>query len=100
VIAGSPSAGRGYLVLASASGTIPGMDLNGFVLPLNPDDLLLLTIAAANTPLLTRTLGTLNSLGRASAALNLPPILLGAPIPLHFASAVFDVPTSTVTATS
>jgi len=100
LIAGSPSAGRGYLVLASAAGTIPGIDLNGFVLPLNPDDLLLFTIATANTPLLTRTLGTLNSLGRASAALNLPPILLGAPLPVHFASAVFDVPTSTVTATS
>jgi hypothetical protein len=86
--------------MASASGTIPGIDLNGFVLPLNPDDLLLFTIAAANTPLLARTLGTLSSLGRASAALNLPPLLLGAPLPVHFAGAVYDVPTSTATATS
>ena len=99
LIAGSAQAGLAYFLLASVSGTSPGITANGFVLPLNLDDVLLFTIDNANTPLLMQTMGTLSPLGRATASLNLPPGVY-TPVSGNFAFAVYDLATLTVTATS
>lgn len=99
-IAGTPEAGRVYLLLASASGTSPGISSGGFVLPLNPDAVFDFTVAFANTPILTQTLGALSSLGRATSFLNLPALSVPGPVPLHFAGAVLDPLTLAVTATT
>jgi hypothetical protein len=67
-----PAPGAGYFVLASLSGTSPGVALSGGVLPLNPDGLFYASLSAPNGPLFQQTLGVLDSAGRASAAVLVP----------------------------
>jgi hypothetical protein len=100
VIAGTPFAGKTYIVLASGSGTTPGTSLNGHNLPLNMDAFFDFTIENANTPLLTNTFGTLDALGRATAMLNLPPGVLTSAFQSHVACAIVDLATPVVVATT
>lgn len=88
---GVTNATHTYVLGASASGTTPGISINGFLLPLNPDPVLTFTIQNANSTLLVDTIGTLDASGRATASVNLPSginSLIGAQ--LDFAYAVLD----------
>lgn len=70
--AGTANAGRSYVLLASASGTSPGMSLPGGLttLPLNWDDVTWLVYKGLNTPFFTDFMGTLDVNGQASAQFN------------------------------
>jgi hypothetical protein len=77
--AGAALAAQPYLVLASASGTQPGLTLQGGIhLPLNPDWLLEFTVHAGPLPFFAGSLGVLDASGRATATLALPPGALAA----------------------
>ena len=67
------AAGGQALVLATLSGTVPGTNVNGVLLPLNFDDVLLFTLTTANTGPLQGTFTTLDGSGRAQAVLAAPP---------------------------
>ena len=69
----APGAIRFYLVIASASGTAPGLPVDGVLLPLNFDPLLNASLASANGAIWQTTFGVLPQNGQASASLNLPP---------------------------
>lgn len=71
--AGQQHAFKSYFLLASASGTTPGIQLDGaHVLPLNMDSLLLHTRVAPNTMPLARSFGLLDIQGRAQATFYVP----------------------------
>lgn len=75
---GAGLAGRTYLLLASNSGTSPGIPLSpSLVLPLNPDPLLFLSLQMAVQGSLPGFFSTLDPTGWRSATLNVPPGLLG-----------------------
>jgi len=74
--AGAGFAGRGYLALASASGSVPGIPGPGFTVPLNPDALFFVSYAIRNSAILQMTEGTLDGSGRAAARLVAPAGLL------------------------
>ncbi|MEZ5967409.1 MAG: hypothetical protein R3F56_26465 [Planctomycetota bacterium] len=84
--AGSASAGRGYLLLGSASGTA-GFTFRGLNVPLTPDGYFAFTLTSPNTFPLTASLGNLDAAGQAAASLTLPaglsPALIG--VVLHHA---------------
>jgi hypothetical protein len=98
--AGAAAAGAPYIVLASASGTAPGVPLPGVsqlgsapVLPLVRDGWLLASLFAPNAPPYTNSAGVLDAAGRAVAHFTLPPLpaAVGAPqLTLHHAALVFD----------
>jgi chitinase len=68
---GTPSrAGRTYLVLASLSGTNPGLPLQGGLLPLNFDFLMQASAQLAGGALFPGGFGVLDAQGNASAALD------------------------------
>lgn len=71
--------GSTYLVAGSVSGTSPGIDLGGLIVPLNPDIYFLLSVELPNT-IIGNSLGTLDAFGRGRATFTLPqgyPELLG-----------------------
>lgn len=70
--AGTECGGRPYLLLASASGSVPGtpLPLGKSVLPLNWDPLTELTATLANSPFFIDFMGTLNAGGGAQAVFN------------------------------
>ncbi len=70
--AGPARAGELYVILGSASGTVPGLLLDGLVLPLNFDAYLLSTLKNFNKGAYKRTLGFLDSDGRADALIRIP----------------------------
>ena len=72
LIAGSGGPGAIYLVLGSASGTSPGLPLDGYVLPLVPDNWTDLTIAQANIGVFGNTFSVFDAQGRATATLTIP----------------------------
>jgi hypothetical protein len=88
-IFGTPLAGMHYYLLASMSGTTPGIPVDGITFPLNFDSLLEFTYTKANSSALSQTSVTLDSLGRAQSTVNLPAGLTG-PAQVHFAGAVYD----------
>src|SRR5262245_55898810 len=49
IIAGTALAGAGYVLLASGSGTTPGIPIDGYVVPLNYDWMTAYTLLNANT---------------------------------------------------
>lgn len=65
--------GRSYLVLASASGTNPGVNIGTAHLPLNFDGLFGLTLGSPNRAPYALTAGVLGFAGNANSALTLPP---------------------------
>jgi uncharacterized Ntn-hydrolase superfamily protein len=81
---GAGAAGDVYVLLASASGTVPGAPVGGVWLPLNPDWLLLESAAQAGGALLPGSLGVLDAAGRAGAAFVAPSGLLTPLIGLRF----------------
>ncbi len=63
-------------ILALSLGRSPGIPLpDGRVIPLNIDDLLLLSIQSPSTVFLTNNFGFLNANGQTTATMNLPNIL-------------------------
>jgi hypothetical protein len=90
--AGPQSAGDLYLVLGSASGTLPGIPLDGLEVPLVLDAYTWFTAQKPNLAPLVETLGQLDPLGRAQAALQLPPATSPslAGVTLHHAFVVLD----------
>jgi len=65
-------AGRPYLLLGSASGTSPGVPWNGQTLALNPDRFFEFLLAHPGAPHFVGSAGNLDSVGRATASLELP----------------------------
>ena len=69
-------AGDTYIVAGTTAGTVPGLVVNGVPVPLNddgPGGYMAFTLVAANSPLLPGSLGTLDSQGLGTAALQVPP---------------------------
>ena len=82
------NASRLYWIFGSVTGTSPGVTLGSAVgsvnIPLNPDVWTDITIAQANTRLLTKTKGTLDATGKGSASLNVPRTNISAAIGVKF----------------
>ncbi len=72
VDAGQGFAGSIYLILGSASGSVPGVAFGNVVLPLNQDDYMTATFNGANSAIFTNTFGLLDAQGRAAASINVP----------------------------
>jgi len=94
ISAGPAFGGQLYWLVGSASGTTPGLVLDGETLPLNPDGWMLQTLSLANSALLPNSLGALDGAGQAfGAALVVPagaaPGLAGTT--LHHAATIFDL---------
>ncbi len=94
---GAAHAGKLYFLIGSASGTAPGIVLDGQLLPLNIDTYTLLTAANPNQPPLGNSLGLLDGNGAASMTFSLPagavsPAAVG--LVLHHAVAVLSPATS------
>jgi hypothetical protein len=90
--AGPSHAGESYLVLGSASGTAPGLPVDGQLLPLVFDAWTAYTLSAPNQGPLIQTFGTLDGQGRALAAVQLTPPLPAslAGLTLHHAFVALD----------
>lgn len=91
-----------YLVFGSASGTTPGLTVDGFNLPLNFDAYFSLSLSGANQPPFSNTLGFLDANGRASARVKVPAGVLNpstAGLTFNHAYATFG-PAGNVTSTS
>ena len=98
---GPAHAGALHLVLGSVTGNVPGIPIDGHVLPLNYDPYLQLTLNGGG--LVLGGVGFLDAAGSASAALVAPPgvipaVLIGSQ--LHHAWAGLDLLTGLVTITS
>jgi gluconolactonase len=65
---------RLYAILASASGTAPGLVLESTRIPINLDAFTALALELATTPVLANFVGLLDANGTAAASLNLPPL--------------------------
>lgn len=89
---GAVHAGRSYLVVGSATGTTPGITLNGLHVPLNPDAYTTLLVGHGGGVPFVGFRGVLDAQGEASAAFvippNVPPSVLG--FTVHHAYLVFD----------
>ena len=70
-------AGGFFLLVASASGTEPGLPLFGGVLPLNEDDVLVATWKGATSGRMPESVGPLDREGHGTGAFVAPPGLLG-----------------------
>lgn len=70
---GPDGAGDTFLLLGSTSGFTPGVIVGSITIPLNDDTYFVWTLTHANTGILKGTLGTLDSDGRASCSVCLPP---------------------------
>lgn len=66
--------GRPYIVLASGTGTSPGFVVAGTRIPLQLDAFTDLSSAAANSPVFSTTLGSLDAAGAGKASFNLPAV--------------------------
>ncbi len=66
-------AGSAFLLVASGSGTEPGLVVGPHHLPLNPDALLLRSLNRAGTGAFLGSIGRLDGTGRAETTLRLPP---------------------------
>ena len=101
--AGVQHAGRLHLLLGSASGTSPGIPVNGLVLPLNPGPYFDYSLVAQNGPLLVGTFGVLDGGGSATAQFVLPGAWASASLAglvLHHAYVVLEPTTVAVVLTS
>lgn len=74
--AGAAAAGSSYLILASASGTVPGTPFKGVQLPLNTDRFMRMAYRLRNTSHFVATTGTLDGNGRAVATFVATPNML------------------------
>lgn len=89
----SEQAGQVYFVLGSATGTSPGIPIDGWLLPLVWDGYLDLMLQVPNSGVHQSTFGFLTGSGTAAATLNLPPSLPPslAGVTLHHAYLAIDV---------
>ena len=71
--AGSERGARWYLLLGTHTDVKPGIRLGSLMLPLNPDPYFALTLQQPNS-FIAGSLGVLDTQGRASATLTLPPL--------------------------
>ncbi len=95
---GLSHAGYGYLVLGSATGTVPGLQVSGSVhLDLNPDFYFNLLATYPNT-IVFPSLGNLDAAGEATATWFLPggAVTLGSPITVTHAYLLFDPVTTAI----
>jgi len=75
--AGSAQGNRFYLLLGSASGSTPGLQLGpGLTLPLNPDPVFFITLNAAGSGALPGFFAALDAQGRRISQLAVPPGML------------------------
>lgn len=90
--AGFDFSARNYLIFGGVTGTAPGTPFPGgqVVLPINWDLFTNVVIAHANQPIFQNFMGQLNSVGKASAKLNTPPITGLAGIKMCFAYGLVD----------
>lgn len=86
-------AGMPYLVLGTLSGTEPGFPVDGLVLPLNLDGYFTYTLTSANAPPLSNSFGALDTLGKGTASITVPPATnpAFAGIEAHHAFVAIDV---------
>ncbi len=86
--AGTANASRLYWVFGSITGTSPGVTLASSVgsvhIPLNPDFYTDITIGFANSAILAKTRGALDTAGKGSATLNVPKITNSSAIGVKF----------------
>ncbi len=87
------NAGKPYVMLGSASGTTPGLIVDGIALPLNADNYSILLLNQLNSGPFKRTAGLLDAEGRADALIDIAPGtngggLIGATV--NHAFVVFD----------
>ena len=99
---GTSGAGQLHWLLASASGTSPGLPVDGLVLPLAFDALTLATVQTPGSPPFSGYFGALDSTGQSTASLTLSPGSLSslAGTTLHHAFAVLDLTLGQVTEVS
>ncbi len=87
-------AGRGYLILGSASGTYPGIPVGSLRIPIQPDPFTLSVLEQTNGPMFQGFFGALDADGEAVATIVVQagqftdPALFG--VQLRFANVVFD----------
>jgi hypothetical protein len=88
--AGPAAAGRDYVLLAGASGSVPGTPLPGgsATIALNRDFVTTKVYNNSNSAVFVDFKGTLDGAGTAAATLNLPPVPGAAGMTLHFAYAL------------
>jgi hypothetical protein len=67
-------AGDFYYLLGSASGTEPGFAFGTFLVPLNPDPYLMVTLLYPNLPPLATSFAPLSAAGQGAARFTLPPM--------------------------
>jgi len=93
-----------YFLLGSASGTSPGIPVDGVVLPLNiPDPYFSFTLNSPNTTLLSQSFGVLLGGGAATASFNIPAGVAPASlvgVTLNHAYLVFDSSAAVVLASN
>ena len=70
---GTADKDRYYLMLSSASGTVPGTQLPAVHIPLNMDAMTTLGLSALNTPIFATFLGKLDANGTGRSTFMLPP---------------------------
>ncbi len=80
---GTANGGRVYLLLGSATGTAPGINLGAVTLPLNPDGYLMQTLSNPNAPPLSSSFASLDAIGVATAAFAIPRLNLPALVGLR-----------------
>lgn len=97
IAAGRGHANRDYWVLGSFTGTQPGVLWGGVRIPLMPDAYTELTVLRANSTTFPSFRGTLDAEGRATATLNVPPMLPhSVPFTLLHACVVYDATTGRI----
>lgn len=88
--AGPSHAGRNYWILGSFTGTQPGFKIGNVTVPLVVDPYTSVTITSANSQPFSGFRGVLDSAGKATAAINVPPLANLAPFTLYHAFVVYD----------
>ncbi len=72
LIAGTPHAGKEYIILGSLAGRSPGFPIGALWMPLNPDAYFFSTIVTPDDLFLRLATGVLDDLGKAKAYFHLP----------------------------
>ncbi len=91
---GPAAVGCTYLLLPSISGTSPGIAWQpGFTVPINYDFFTEAIVTTPNSPILVNGSAQFDSLGRATATLNVPPLVLSpfAGLPLYWTFIAVDI---------
>ena len=90
---GPPQAGALYMMLGTASGTSPGLVVDGLTLPLNPDGYLFFLVTHPATGIVSPLIGFLDPGGDAQVIFKVPPQLGLGGATFHHAFLTFDLNT-------